>query len=207
MQDGRRALAIRRRRRRYELGKALFFYRAGAWDLSCASCHGEEDKRIRMQDLPVLYKPQAARPIMATWPAYRVSNSQFKTMQWRLNDCYRQMRFPEPKFASEATIALNTFLTRDREGRAVPRAGNQAMKRVCFCPGPRPALALAVRAPRDVQKVLHARLPGRGQATMDRVVQDGLQRICTETMTAAARPREAARSRPDEDHRLSRRAA
>ena len=48
---------------------------------------------------------------MATWPAYRVSNSQFKTMQWRINDCYRQMRYPEPKFASDATIALNTFLT------------------------------------------------------------------------------------------------
>ena len=95
----------------YELGKALFFHRAGAWDMSCASCHGEDNKRIRMQDLPVLHKPQSARPIMATWPAYRVSNSQFKTMQWRLNDCYRQMRYPEPKFASDATIALNTFLT------------------------------------------------------------------------------------------------
>jgi L-cysteine S-thiosulfotransferase len=79
--------------------------------MSCASCHGEEDKRIRMQDLPVLSKREFARPIMATWPAYRVSNSQFKTMQWRINDCYRQMRYPEPNFASDATIALNTFLT------------------------------------------------------------------------------------------------
>jgi sulfur-oxidizing protein SoxA len=48
---------------------------------------------------------------MATWPAYRVSNSQFKTMQWRLNDCYRQMRMPEPNFGSEATNALNMYLT------------------------------------------------------------------------------------------------
>ena len=100
----------------YELGKALFFHRAGAWDMSCASCHGEEGKRIRMQDLPVLYKPQAARPIIATWPAYRVSNSQFKTMQWRLNDCYRQMRMPEPNFASDATIALALFLTATGQG-------------------------------------------------------------------------------------------
>jgi sulfur-oxidizing protein SoxA len=94
-----------------DLGRRLFFHRAGAWDFSCASCHGEEGKRIRMQDLPVLYKSQFARPIMATWPAYRVSNSQFKTMQWRINDCYRQMRYPEPTFASDATIALTTFLT------------------------------------------------------------------------------------------------
>lgn len=100
----------------YELGKKVFFYRAGNWDFSCASCHGEADKRIRMQDLPVLHKPHYARPVMATWPAYRVSNSQFKTMQWRLNDCYRQMRYPEPTFGSEATIALTTFLAVTAEG-------------------------------------------------------------------------------------------
>jgi sulfur-oxidizing protein SoxA len=94
----------------FELGRKLFFHRAGAWDFSCASCHGEADKRIRMQDLPVLSEPKYARPIVATWPAYRVSNSQFKTMQWRINDCYRQMRMPEPVFGSEATVAMNTFL-------------------------------------------------------------------------------------------------
>ena len=95
----------------YELGRKLFFHRAGPWDFSCASCHGEEGKRIRMQDLPILSTPAAARPVVATWPAYRVSNSQFKTMQWRLNDCYRQMRMPEPNFASEVTVALKMFLT------------------------------------------------------------------------------------------------
>jgi sulfur-oxidizing protein SoxA len=100
----------------FELGKALFFHRAGAWDFSCASCHGEADKRIRMQDLPVLSEPKFARPVMATWPAYRVSNSQFKTMQWRINDCYRQMRMPEPTFASEATIAMNMFLATTGKG-------------------------------------------------------------------------------------------
>ena len=100
----------------YELGKAMYAHRAGAWDFACTSCHGEEGKRIRMQDLPVLYKPEFARPVMATWPAYRVSNSTFKTMQWRLNDCYRQMRMPEPRFASEATIALNMFLTATARG-------------------------------------------------------------------------------------------
>ena len=100
----------------YALGQKLFFHRAGPWDFSCASCHGEEGMRIRMQDLPVLSKPAAARPVMATWPAYRVSNSQFKTMQWRINDCYRQMRMPEPKFASEATVAMNMYLTATGKG-------------------------------------------------------------------------------------------
>ena len=100
----------------YELGRSLFFHRAGAWDFSCASCHGEEGKRIRMQDLPVLYKPEFARPVMATWPAYRVSNSTFKTLQWRLNECYRHMRMPEPKFASGATVALTLFLSATAQG-------------------------------------------------------------------------------------------
>ena len=103
-------------REAFELGRALFFHRAGSWDFSCASCHGEEDKRIRMQDLPVLSKPAYARPVMATWPAYRVSNSQFKTMQWRINDCYRQMRMPEPKFASDATVAMALYLTTLAQG-------------------------------------------------------------------------------------------
>ena len=100
----------------YELGRALFFHRAGPWDFSCASCHGEDGKRIRMSELPVLSEPKEARPVMATWPAYRVSNSQLKTMQWRINDCYRQMRMPEPNFASEATNALNMYLTTTAKG-------------------------------------------------------------------------------------------
>src|SRR3954466_5238591 len=50
----------------YELGRALYFHRVGSWDFSCASCHGEERKRIRMQELPVLYKPEYARPRAAT---------------------------------------------------------------------------------------------------------------------------------------------
>lgn len=109
----------------YELGRKLFFHRAGAWDFSCASCHGEDDKRIRMSELPVLSKPEFARPVMATWPAYRVSNSQFKTMQWRINDCYRQMRMPEPVFGSEATVAVSMFLTVTAEGETYRGPGTK----------------------------------------------------------------------------------
>jgi len=68
-----------------------------------------------MQDLPVL-SGAAAGPTMATWPAYRVSTSQMKTMQWRINDCYRQMRMPEPTFASDATIAMALYLTVNGKG-------------------------------------------------------------------------------------------
>lgn len=100
----------------YELGKKLYFHRAGPWDFSCASCHGEEGKRIRMSGLPVLYKSEYAGPLMATWPAYRVSNSSLVTLQWRMNDCYRQMRMPEPIFGSDTTVALINYMTTKAAG-------------------------------------------------------------------------------------------
>jgi L-cysteine S-thiosulfotransferase len=94
----------------YEIGKRLFFQRAGSHDFSCASCHGEDGKRIRLQDLPNLTKNPGAGNGFGAWPAYRVSNGQMWGMQLRLNDCYRQQRFPYPGFGSDATIALSTYL-------------------------------------------------------------------------------------------------
>jgi sulfur-oxidizing protein SoxA len=114
-----------REKQSIELGRALYFQRAGAWDFSCASCHGEEGKRIRLQELPVLYKPQFARPVIATWPAYRVSTSQFITLQWRMNDCYRQMRTPEPNFGSDTTVALIHFMTVTARGETYRGPGNK----------------------------------------------------------------------------------
>jgi len=94
----------------YEVGKRLFFVRGGSHDFSCASCHGQDDTRIRLQDLPNLTKNPGDGVGFAAWPAYRISNSQMWTMQHRLNDCYRQQRFPEPKWGSDATIALSVYM-------------------------------------------------------------------------------------------------
>jgi sulfur-oxidizing protein SoxA len=100
----------------YEVGKRLFFQRAGSHDFSCASCHGEEGKRIRLQDLPRLTQNPGDGVGFAAWPAYRVSNGQMWGMQQRLNDCYRQQRFPYPGFASDATIALGLYLGVNSKG-------------------------------------------------------------------------------------------
>jgi sulfur-oxidizing protein SoxA len=94
----------------YEIGKRAFFFRGGPMDFSCASCHSVADKRIRLQELPNLTKNPGDGVGFAAWPAYRVSNGQMWGMQQRLNDCYRQQRFPYPGFASEVTIALGTYL-------------------------------------------------------------------------------------------------
>jgi sulfur-oxidizing protein SoxA len=109
----------------YELGRALYFQRAGSWDFACTSCHGEEGKRIRMQALPVLLKPEQARAVVASWPAYRISTSAFITLQWRMNNCYQQMRLPEPVFGSDATIALIHFITVTGKGEAYRGPGNK----------------------------------------------------------------------------------
>ena len=94
----------------YEVGKRLFFARGGPHDFACATCHGADDKRIRLQDLPNLTRGPGAGIGFGGWPAYRVSNGQMWGMQLRLNDCYRQQRFPAPLFGSDATIALAVYM-------------------------------------------------------------------------------------------------
>jgi len=110
----------------YRIGEKMFHFRGGPHDFACATCHGESGKRIRLQDLPNLSERKDAQRAYTTWPAYRVSQGEVRTMQWRLNDCFRQQRFPELKFGSEASIALTSYLAgnaRDGEyaGPAIKR--------------------------------------------------------------------------------------
>lgn len=99
------------------VGEELFFRRGGVMDFSCATCHAEEGKRIRLQGLPNLATPgAAAQATMASWPTYRVSQSQLRTMQHRLWDCYRQQRWPVPEYASDSLTALTVFLQKQAAG-------------------------------------------------------------------------------------------
>lgn len=94
----------------YEVGKRMFYLRGGPHDFACASCHGTDGKRIRMQDLPNLTQNPGAAEGFGSWPAYRVSSGQLWGMQRRLNDCFRQQRFPYPGYASDVTVALGMFM-------------------------------------------------------------------------------------------------
>jgi sulfur-oxidizing protein SoxA len=100
----------------YEVGKRLFFARGGTHDFACATCHGEDGKRIRLQGVPNLTKNPGDGIGFAAWPAYRVGNGQMWTMQKRLNDCYRQQRFPEPKYGSDVTVALSVYMGVNAKG-------------------------------------------------------------------------------------------
>ena len=101
----------------YELGKEVVSYRAGPYDFSCNTCHGEDGKRIRMQNLPNLSKPEGALTAVLGWPGYRMTGSVMLTHQWRMNDCFRQQRFPQPQYASDTVTALLTYMTANANGQ------------------------------------------------------------------------------------------
>ena len=107
----------------YELGKRAFYYEGGPMDFACATCHGSSDKRIRLQDLPNLTTQAGASAGWGSWPAYRVSSGQFWTMGLRLNDCYRQQRFPFPIYGSELLTAVSMYLAVNANGGTMQAPG------------------------------------------------------------------------------------
>jgi sulfur-oxidizing protein SoxA len=94
----------------YRIGREIFQYRAGPYDFACATCHGEDGKRIRMQQLPNLADRKDAMRAYAGWPGYRMTGGLMHTLQWRMNDCFRQQRFPEPGYLSDSVTDLLTYL-------------------------------------------------------------------------------------------------
>ena len=100
----------------YRVGETIFYFRAGPHDFSCMTCHGEDDKRIRLQNLPNLTKAPDAQRAYTSWPGYRVSQGELRTMQHRLWDCFRQQRFPEVEYASDTVTAISLFLARNANG-------------------------------------------------------------------------------------------
>ncbi len=104
-------------REAYGIGKEIFNYRAGPYDFSCASCHGSDGMRIRMQVLPNLTEKGDAIKAFQGWPGYRMTGGFMLTQQWRMNDCFRQQRFPEPKYLSDSITALLTYLTVNANGK------------------------------------------------------------------------------------------
>ena len=107
----------------YEIGKEIFAYRAGPYDFSCATCHGEDGKRIRTQDLPNLRKSDQAIRAYQGWPGYRMTGGFMLTQQWRMNDCFRQQRFPEPGYLSDSITALLAYMTATANGQVYKGPG------------------------------------------------------------------------------------
>lgn len=100
----------------YALGKQIFYFRAGTHDFSCATCHSQDDKRVRLQSVGNLTTAKGAGAAYTTWPAYRVSQGELRTMEWRLDDCFRQQRLPDLIYGSEVAVALTEYLAKNADG-------------------------------------------------------------------------------------------
>jgi sulfur-oxidizing protein SoxA len=107
----------------FKAGEYLFYRRSGQTDFACVQCHGEANKRIRLQDLIHMTDQKGVQEVVSTWPAYRGAHFVVRTMQWRLYDCFWQMRLPELKYASDTSIALTTYLHYQGNGAVIKVPG------------------------------------------------------------------------------------
>ena len=101
----------------YETGKEIAAYRAGPYDFSCNTCHGVDGRRIRMQNLPNINTSEGAGRSVIGWPGYRLTGGVMLTHQWRMTDCFRQQRFPQPKYVSDTIANLLTYMTANANGQ------------------------------------------------------------------------------------------
>jgi sulfur-oxidizing protein SoxA len=117
-------LANAKERETYKVGEYIFHRRSGPLDFSCATCHSDEGKRIRLQDLPNMTDPKQVQAVVGTgWPAYRGTQATVRTMQHRLYDCNWQMRLPDLGYVSDMSIALTSYLNHRANGGVIQLPG------------------------------------------------------------------------------------
>jgi len=97
-------------------GEVLFFRRSGTMDFNCATCHTQDGKRIRASVLPNLRAPHEWTKAIS-WPAQRVSHDNVRSSQHRVLECVWQMRYPNIKPGSDASIALISYWTDAARGQ------------------------------------------------------------------------------------------
>lgn len=106
-----------------QVGEALYWLQYGPMDFSCATCHAQDGKRIRLQALFNGLNKKHADNVVSSWPTYRVSHNVVRTMQHRMWDCHWQMRLPDIDYGSPAAVALISYLTRQAEGATLDLPG------------------------------------------------------------------------------------
>lgn len=90
----------------YNLGRELWYTRAGARDMSCAVCHDQyAGQRVRLSPLR-----SPKQGLGSEWPAYRFEEDKLYTMEDRISFCYESIAIPKPEYYSEAQIALTMYI-------------------------------------------------------------------------------------------------
>jgi L-cysteine S-thiosulfotransferase len=124
----------------YEVGQALYVRRQGPLDFSCATCHGAAvpgggdpqsqapSQPIRFwksRPVPQLGSPAESQASIGNWPAWRAAHGRIQTLQGRIAACFGHMGVEPPAAASDAAIALATYLTRQAERGEVLAPGRK----------------------------------------------------------------------------------
>jgi sulfur-oxidizing protein SoxA len=116
-------LSHQKEREMYKAGEYIFHRRMGPTDFACITCHGENGKRIRLQDLPNMTDRKQMQAVAGSWPAYLGTKSTVFTMQTRLYECVWQMRLPDLRYLSDVSIALTSYLNHQANGAVVRTPG------------------------------------------------------------------------------------
>ncbi|MBF0255010.1 MAG: sulfur oxidation c-type cytochrome SoxA [Gammaproteobacteria bacterium] len=99
-----------------DAGEVMFYRRAGSHDFNCATCHGDNSKRIRASVLPDIHTPEEWTKAIS-WPAFRVGHDHVRSTQHRVRGCYWQMRQASVAAGSDASIAMISFWTDAARGQ------------------------------------------------------------------------------------------
>ncbi len=96
----------------WDKGKDLYYTRTGQLNLSCASCHEQNNgKYIRADHL--------SQGNVNGFPTYRLKDADVVSLHGRLRGCVRDTRATTPKAFSDDLIALEVYVTWRGTGLAV----------------------------------------------------------------------------------------
>ncbi len=202
------ALGHPKEKEAFALGEKMFVFRGGTHDFSCATCHGEDGKRIRLQDLPNLMTVAGAQKAYTTWPAYRVSQGELRIVPVAALRLLPAAALPGTRVHVGRVDRADDVSRPQCQRRRVRRARHQTLTgerdaQADLDVGVRwPALASAVvgcaTAPSDVEvsrqaaAVLKGSFKANGQAGMDRWTRTR-RSACARSMRTSRCPRTSRR--------------
>ena len=111
------ALAHPKEAEMYRIGEKMFYFRGGTHDFGCVTCHGEDGKRIRLQDLPNLTTNRGRAE--GVHDVARVPRVAGRAAHASSGDCTTASASSASRssiFGSDASIALTMFLARNANG-------------------------------------------------------------------------------------------
>jgi hypothetical protein len=192
-------------REAYALGEKMFYFRGGTHDFACATCHGEDGKRIRPAG-PCQLDEQGRR----AKGLHDVAGLSRLAGRAALVPVAAQRLLP-PAALSRARVRIG------RVDRSHDVPGGKCQRRRVRCPGDQAMSSIMIKrciawsvvgaaaawligcatAPSDAEtsakaaQVMKASFNARGQAGLDRLDQDETQKVCTE-YKAKAPPKDVA---------------